>query len=80
MAHIADNFWGMNKKQRSCNGRGGGAQRPVFRVNEPKKKGARSARERTRSLNPLIKQEYSKQTKQTFFIGTELHLYFFSCV
>ncbi len=29
-------FWGSNKKQRSCDGRGG-AQRPVWRGNEPKK-------------------------------------------
>ncbi len=28
-------FWGMNKKQRSCYGREGGAQRPVWHVNEP---------------------------------------------
>jgi hypothetical protein len=32
-------FWGMNKKQRSCNGRGEGAQRPFWRVSEPKKDG-----------------------------------------
>jgi hypothetical protein len=40
-------------KQRSCNGRGG-AQRPVRRGNAPKKKGARSARARTRGQNPLV--------------------------
>jgi hypothetical protein len=33
---------------------GGGAQRPVGRGNEPKKTGARSARARTRGLNPLV--------------------------
>ncbi len=33
---------------------GGGAQRPVSRVNEPKKTGARSARARTRGQNPLV--------------------------
>jgi hypothetical protein len=33
---------------------GGGAQRLVWRVNEPKKSGARSARARTRGQNPLI--------------------------
>jgi hypothetical protein len=42
-----------NEKQRSCDGRGGGAQRPFWRVNEPKKTGARSARARTRGLNPV---------------------------
>ncbi len=35
-------------EQRSCDGRGG-AQRPVWRVNEPKKTGAR-----TRGQNPLV--------------------------
>jgi hypothetical protein len=40
-------------KQRSCDG-GGGAQRPVLHVNEPKKTGARSARARTRGQNPLV--------------------------
>ena len=34
--------------------RAGGAQRPVWRVNEPKKTGARSARARTRGQNPLV--------------------------
>jgi hypothetical protein len=46
-------FWGVNKKQRSCNGQGG-AKRPVWRGNEPKKTGARSARARTRGQNPLV--------------------------
>jgi hypothetical protein len=32
----------------------GGAQRPLWRVNEPKKTGARSARARTRGQNPLV--------------------------
>ncbi len=31
-----------------------GAQRPVWRNNEPKKTGARSARARTRGHNPLV--------------------------
>ncbi len=35
-------------------GGGGGAQRPVWRGNEPKKTGARSARARTRGQNPLV--------------------------
>ncbi len=35
-------------------GWGGGAQRPVWRINEPKKTGARSARARTRGQNPLV--------------------------
>jgi hypothetical protein len=46
-------FRGQNKKQRSCDGRGG-AQRPVWLDNEPKKTGARSARARTRGQNPLV--------------------------
>jgi hypothetical protein len=33
---------------------GGGAQRLVWRVNESKKTGARSARARTRGQNPLV--------------------------
>jgi hypothetical protein len=33
-----------------------GAQRPFWRVNEPKKTGARSARARTRGQNPLVIQ------------------------
>jgi hypothetical protein len=32
----------------------GGAQRPVWRINEPKKTGARSARSRTRGQNQLV--------------------------
>jgi hypothetical protein len=32
----------------------GGAQRPIWRVNEPKMTGARSARARTRGQNPLV--------------------------
>jgi hypothetical protein len=46
-------FWLMNMKQRSCDG-GGGAQRPVWRGNAPKKTGARSAHARTRGQNPLV--------------------------
>jgi hypothetical protein len=34
----------------------GGAQRPFWRANEPKKTGARSARARTRGQNLLVKQ------------------------
>jgi hypothetical protein len=33
---------------------GEGAQRPFWRVNEPKKTGARSARARTRGQNTLV--------------------------
>jgi hypothetical protein len=43
----------MNKKQRGCDGRGG-AQRPVRRVNEPKKMDVQSARARTGVQNPLV--------------------------
>ncbi len=46
-------FWGSNKKQRSCDGRVGRAA-PVWRGNEFKKTGARSARARTRGQNPLV--------------------------
>ncbi len=48
---LADKYLSM--KQRSCDGRGG-AQRPVWRGNAPKKTGARSARARTRGQNPLV--------------------------
>jgi hypothetical protein len=58
-------FWWSNKKQRNRDGRGG-AQRPVWRGNEPKKTGARSARARTRGLNPLVLYVYvTKLTKET---------------
>jgi hypothetical protein len=41
---------------------GGGAQRPVWRANESKKTGARSARARTRGQNPLVdKYEVEKK-------------------
>jgi hypothetical protein len=43
----------MNKNQRSCDGVGGGAQRPVLCVNELKKTGAR-----TRGQNPLVSYIY----------------------
>ncbi len=46
---------------RECDGRGGwgvGAQRPFLRVNQPKKTGARRARARTRSRNPLVYNIY----------------------
>jgi hypothetical protein len=36
-------FWGTNKKQRSFNERGEGAQRPLLLENETKKTGAHSA-------------------------------------
>ncbi len=39
----------------------GGAQRPVWRANEPKKTGARSARARTRGQNPLV---YHKELEE----------------
>jgi hypothetical protein len=37
---------------------GGGAKRPDGHGNEPKKKGARSARARTRGQNPLVLYNY----------------------
>jgi hypothetical protein len=36
---------------------GGGAKRPVWRINEAKKTGARSARACTRGQNPLVEEE-----------------------
>jgi hypothetical protein len=45
-------FWRSNKKQRSCDGRGGRAAPRLG--NELKKTGARSARARTRGQNPLV--------------------------
>ncbi len=39
---------------------GGGAQRPVWRVNEPEKTGARSALARTRGQNPLVPNNYCR--------------------
>ncbi len=41
-------FWGSNEKQRSCVGRGGGAQRPVCVAMSSKR------RARTRGQNPLV--------------------------
>jgi hypothetical protein len=47
-------FWGMNEKQRSCDG-GWGARSALFGVAmNPKKTGAHSARARTRGQNPLV--------------------------
>ncbi len=46
-------FYGSNKKQRSCDG-WGGAQRPVWCGDKPKKTGAHSARAPTRGQNPLV--------------------------
>ncbi len=65
---VRNNFWGINKKQRSCDGRRGGAQRPVWRGNEPKKTGARSARARTRGQNPLVNKYRYKNTAGFFVI------------
>ncbi len=39
-----------------------GAQRPVWRVNEPKKTGARSARARTRGHSPLVKNSMLRRS------------------
>jgi len=43
-------FWGSSEAAMG----GGGAQRPFWHVNEPKKTGARSARARTRGQKPLV--------------------------
>ncbi len=45
-----------------------GAQRPVWRSNEPKKTGARSARARTRGQNPLVNKRFSKHGSHDIFI------------
>ncbi len=42
---------------------GGGAQRPVWHGNEPKKTGARSARARTRGQNPLVSKDVHMEPK-----------------
>jgi hypothetical protein len=39
----------------AAKGGGGGAQRPVLRVTEPKKTNGRSSRARTLGKNPLVK-------------------------
>jgi hypothetical protein len=46
---------------------GGGAQRPVWNVNESKKTGARSARARTRGQNPLVSNIYHTYYGGCFF-------------
>ncbi len=45
-------FWGRIRSSEA--GTGGGAQRPVWRDNEPKRTDARSARARTHGQNPLV--------------------------
>jgi hypothetical protein len=47
-------FFGCRIRNSEAATSGGGAQRPVWRVNEPEKTGARSARARTRGQNPLV--------------------------
>jgi hypothetical protein len=76
-----DKFWGVNKKQRSCDGRS----------NEPKKTGARSARARTRGQNPLVfeitatqqhtiaAKSFSRKLKIQIFLDSSLRDIFFSC-
>jgi hypothetical protein len=44
-----------------------GAQRPFWRVNEPKKTGARSARARTRGQNPLVITYFATGSYPTFW-------------
>ncbi len=62
-------------EQRRCDGRGGGAQRPVSRVNEPKTTGARSARARTHCRNLQVVSE-----KMFFKIWTTINLVsYFGC-
>ncbi len=65
-------------------GGGGGAQRPVWRGNEPKKTGARSARARTRGQNPLLsrKEQVNKKriNKYVFSNLRELQQYLSSLI
>ena len=49
---------------------GGGAQRPVWHSNEPKKTGARSAWARTRGQNPLVVN--IRQYKQVLVVKNDL--------
>jgi len=75
-------FWRSNKKQRSCDGRGG-AQRPVWGGNELKKTGARSARARTRGQNPLVNHIFTLGTLSvcvcvTVCVGTLCYSFSFS--
>ena len=51
-------FLGLNKKQRSCDGRVGRVA-PVWHGNEFQKTGARRARARTRGQNPLVYHIFS---------------------
>ena len=59
---------GSNKKQRSCDGRGG-AQRPVWRGDEPKKTGAHAQPKPTSTFYQSIKnvQTKMKKIRQTNF-------------
>ncbi len=52
-------FGGRIRNSEAATSGGGGAQRPVWRVNEPEKTGARSARARTRGQNPLVWKDLS---------------------
>ncbi len=62
-------FWGSNKKQRSCDGRGG-ARSALFGVaNELKKTGARSPRARMRGQNPLVIEKSLFSEGEIGFIG-----------
>ena len=53
-AEILCIFRGQIRSSEAAMGGDGGAQRPVWRGNEPKKTGARSARARTRGQNTLV--------------------------
>jgi hypothetical protein len=53
----------------------GGAQRPVWRVNEPKNTGARSARAHTCGQNPLVDSDSYKFGH----LGEFGHIYTFTC-
>jgi hypothetical protein len=55
---------------------GGGAQRPVCHVNEPKKTGGRSARARTRGKNPLVNIYYCVIGSTTIIFSNVCFVFF----
>jgi hypothetical protein len=69
----------MNKKQRSYDGRGGGAQRPILFGNELKKMGARSARARTRGQNPLVLYNGYMHPKSIFLLTDVVSTSVYGC-
>jgi hypothetical protein len=64
----------MNKKQRSCDGRGGSRSAPFWRVKVPKKTDMCSSWARTDGQNPLVYKELYESflERPAFFIGSEV--------